>query len=728
MLRSKRRNSLNNKRRKPWRVLLACHELVEWSEPQKQKTYGSDKRFPPCPRAYTREIKMKRIPLFVVVILIAVFSLIAVLLGISIGYFFHQSADSKAAVSEDVHQKDEKWTCSMHPQIQKNKPGKCPICFMDLIPLNKNGKSSNTGKTELHLSPEAQQLAEIQTMPVVRKFVYADIKMTGKITMNEQLMAYITARMPGRIDRLFVNYTGIPVKKGDHMAEYYSPELLVAQRELLLAVKDLKKTDKDAFQGYGMSPEKMLKTVKKKLEFWGLTEQNVKKIIDTGEISQHVVLYAPVGGIVTQKNALEGKYFKTGDRLFTIADLSQVWVMLEAYESDINKLRYGQRVEFTSEAFPGEIFSGRISFIDPVLDPATRTVNVRVDASNPHGKLKPGMFIRAIVKTLVSADGKVVMDNSLAGKWISPMHPEIIKDGPGQCDICGMDLVKAESLGYVGGSSKDSEAPLVIPVTAPLITGKRAIVYVKKPSFYVGVTTPSQTEIFEGREVVLGPRCGDYYIVEKGLKAGEEVVVKGNFKIDSSLQIMAKPSMMAVESNVGVTSRSRTDKKLTVRDQEVAPTLIVPESFKKQLDQVYKSYFKIHTALSKDDLKKAKEAAEQLKNVDEIKTDGLSEEQMKLWDTYKKEIAKIAEKSVGSENIENFRANFANLSASVYLLTKQFGVSKDIKIKKFYCPMAFNNKGATWLQQADEVENPYFGAAMYRCGEKVEDINKEQLK
>jgi membrane fusion protein, copper/silver efflux system len=682
---------------------------------------------------------MKKIPLIVAIVLIAVFSLIAVVVGISIGSFFHDTSDSKTELAEVIHNKNEKWTCSMHPQVQQDKPGKCPICFMDLIPLKTNTHSETANIAELHLTPAAQKLADIQTQPVERKFVYSNIQMTGKIEYNEPFLAYITARMPGRIDRLFVNYTGIPVKKGDHMAEYYSPELLVAQRELLLAVTNLKKS-KDSYLGYGLTPEKLLQTVKKKLELWGLTKQNIKKIVDTGKVSKHIVLYAPVGGIVIEKFAVEGKYFKTGDRLFTIADLSSVWVILEAYESDLAKLKYGQKVEFTTVAYPGETFLGKISFIDPVLDPTTRTVNVRVDASNPNGKLKPGMFVRAIVKSAISANGKVVMDASLAGKWICPMHPEIIKDGFGKCDICEMDLVKAESLGYVADSPENVEAPLVIPVTAPLITGKRAVVYVKiksKPGF------------FEGREVVLGPKAGNYYIVKKGLREGELVVVAGNFKIDSALQLLAKPSMMDTESSAfirknGVDAGSGEGIKTTVR-------FTAPSSFLKQLDILYTAYFRIQKALSKDDLKAALDAVETLKKMlghisggnktqEEVlaskplharsghKNGGTRSPRPEVgnhlseWRGIKTEIAKITDNLLKAKDINHFRANFANLSASVYLMVKKFGSGNTIKIKKFHCPMAFNNKGAYWLQQSDDVENPYFGAAMYRCGEKVEEV------
>jgi Cu(I)/Ag(I) efflux system membrane fusion protein len=220
-----------------------------------------------------------------------------------------------------------------------------------------------------------------------------------------------------------------------------------------------------------------------------------------------------------------------------VADLSQVWVKLDAYESDLPWIRYGQEVTFTAEAHPGEVFKGWISFIAPTLDARTRTVKVRVNVNNPDDRLKPEMFVRAVVKSHMAQEGKV-MDPNMAGKWTCPMHPSVVRDRAGTCDICGMNLVTTESLGYVAAESA-GPLPLVIPASAPLITGKRAVVYVKKPD----MANPT----FEGREIVLGPRAGDYYIVREGLTEGESVVTSGNFKIDSALQIQAKPSMMSPE-------------------------------------------------------------------------------------------------------------------------------------------------------------------------------------
>jgi Cu(I)/Ag(I) efflux system membrane fusion protein len=634
----------------------------------------------------------------------------ALIVGIIAGYFIAAPSSVKVETAKHSSAKGQTatvWTCSMHPQIRQPKPGKCPICFMDLIPLKKS--SANNGeknKPELTLSPRAQEMARVQTETVRRKSVDVNIRLLGKVDFDESLMAYITARMPGRIDKLYVDYTGISVQKGDHMAEYFSPELMVAQQELLIALKDYKEKLKSKSSADKAEAEETLKSVLKKFDAWGLTKENIDKIIKTGKVSEHMILYAPVSGIVIHKNALEGKYFKTGDRLFTIANLSEVWIMLEAYETDLPWLRYGQKVEFSTNSLPGEVFKGRISFIEPTLDSQTRTVKIRVDAPNPAGKLKPEMFVNAVVYANVSQSGKVVAP-FLAGKWICPMHPSVIEDKPGKCHICGMKLVKTESLGYSPVDEK-GKMSLVIPASAPLITGKRAIVYLalkNKPGTYYG------------QEVVLGPRAGNYYIVEKGLKEGDQVVVNGNFEIDSALQIEAKPSMMSPEKP----SAKKTEKAEKAKETKSE----APQHFKHEMDRIYLTYFDIQNALSEDNLKDAQKASEDFqKVVKRISHDKLKPESMKEWHKLKADALSSAKSVSTAENLTKAREGFSSLSTDVYELCRKFGASGKFPVYRFFCPMAFNNKGGYWLQNKTGVFNPYFGKVMLKCGEKTEDVAK----
>jgi len=454
------------------------------------------------------------------------------------GYVIRGSRETKKeepAVSERGTQQQQWWTCAMHPQIRQPKPGKCPICFMDLIPVETT--EGQVGARQIVFSEDALKLMEVQTTPVVRKFVEAEIRMVGKVEYDESRVKQIAAWVPGRIDRLYVDFTGTLVRKGDHMVYLYSPQLLSAQAELLQAVKAVQEMGSGTSELIRRSSVAMLEAAREKLRLLGLQKEQIEEIEKTGQPTDHLTIYAPIGGIVIAKHANAGDYVETGTKIYTIADLSEVWVKLDAYELDLAWLRYGQAVEFTTEAYPGEMFRGTISFIDPMLNPMTRTVKLRVNVANPDGRLKPEMFVRAVVRSKVAGVG-MVMDENMAGKWICPMHPSVVKIEAGQCDICGMDLVKTESLGYVT-AEEPNEAPLVIPASAPLITGQRAVVYVRVE----GKEKPT----FEGREIVLGPRAGDYYLVKEGLAEEELVVTKGNFKIDSALQIQAKPSMMNPE-------------------------------------------------------------------------------------------------------------------------------------------------------------------------------------
>lgn len=491
------------------------------------------------------------------------------------------------------------WTCSMHPQIRLPKPGKCPICGMNLIPANDRGPQGMVGMRQLTVTPEAVKLMEIETSPVERRYVEAVIRIVGKVEYDETRLGYITAWVSGRLDRLFVDYTGVSVKQGDHMVQLYSPELISAQEELIQATRAVKELERS---GVGIVRETAAATVvasREKLRLWGLTPEQVTQIEEQGTPSDHVTIQSPMGGIVIHKNAQDGMYVQTGTRIYTIADLTRLWVMFDAYESDLAWLRYGQPVRFTTEAYPGEAFTGTIAFIDPVLDDQKRTIKVRVNVTNEDGRLKPGMFVRGTVRAQVASGGRV-MDSALAGKWISPMHPEIIKDEPGPCDVCGMPLVRVEELGYISPQEEESAKPLIVPASAVLATGTRAIVYVKVP----GADKPT----FEGREIVLGPRAGDYYIVRSNLREGEEVVTQGNFKIDSALQLSAKPSMMNPQGGGGagghqhgVLAKAPKNKDQTVGPSTV-PAVSVPEAFRIQWRKVETAYQGLSAAIDSQDL------------------------------------------------------------------------------------------------------------------------------
>ncbi|HRU06548.1 MAG TPA: efflux RND transporter periplasmic adaptor subunit, partial [Candidatus Brocadiia bacterium] len=547
-------------------------------------------------------------------------------------------------------------------------------------------------------------LMDIQTSPVQRRAVAAQVRLTGKVDFDETRLAVIAARVPGRLDRLYVDYTGIPVAKGDHLVWLYSPDLISAQQELIQSARSVREGADAASPYLRQSAQRSLQASRDKLRLWGLTAEQIAKIENLGQPEDHVTIYAPMGGVVIQKHAQAGAYVAAGAPIYSIADLTHVWVRLDAYESDLPWLRYGQDVAFTVEAWPGRQFTGRIAFIDPVVEPMTRTVKVRVNAPNPAGLLKPGMFARALVHSSLAQDGRV-LDPSLAGKWVCPMHPDEIEPLPGACGQCGMALVSAESLGFV--AAEHDPQPLVIPASAPLVTGSRAVVYVQ--------TSAAPSPVFEGREVTLGPRAGDWQIVLSGLKEGDRVVTNGAFKIDSSLQIQARPSMMNPPAPPAASAAPQPPQPLAV-----------PAGFASQLAPPWNAYLQIHAALAAGQSGPAVAAANSLsQTLSAVDASALSPPAGAAWRLVAGDLLKSARALAAADSIQAQRQAFAPLSLNLLAAFRVFG-SPAPAVHVLHCPMAFNNRGAKWLQASEAVANPYFGKAMYSCGEVVETIPPQQ--
>ena len=650
------------------------------------------------------------------------------------------------------------WTCSMHPQIQLPNPGNCPICFMELIPLEKKDNSDATSLREIELSKEAQSLADIVTELVQRLDVNVETRMVGKVDYDETRVRAITAWTGGRVDKMYIDYTGSVVKRGQPMVSIYSPELLTAQAELIeahKALRDLKDSKLDLVKN---SASRTADAAREKLRLLGLTKNQIDKVVREGKPTDHVTLYAPQSGVVLTKDVNEGQYVKTGMPIYSIADLSTLWVMLEAYESDLPWIDLGRLVEFQTEAYPGKAFKGKVVYIDPIVTEKTRTVRVRLEVPNKDGSLKPGMLVRAALQK--GSNGKTA-----------------------------------------------SAPPLVIPASAPLLTGKRAIVYVENPD------TPGK---YEGREVILGAKANSYYIVKSGLEEGEKVVTKGNFKIDSAIQIVAKPSMMnpasgggAIEESLPTLFASKVrlidttykdletavktgdlakthlafgqfnkelrlidgagltgqialkwrefamllgndaiigaevpDKKrlnevfaemqahyiefrATFRLDEPEEEITAPEIFKQQLGHVYTSYEPLAEALAADDIKAAKAAATKiataLKKVDMA---GLNGPAHNVWMPALKKINDGLTVIRDSEDLVGVRTGFEPISVGLSEAILKLGIDTSGPLYEIFCPMAFDYEGATWIQRDENVRNPYMGGAMPTCGETNQQLKQ----
>ncbi len=632
-------------------------------------------------------------------------AVVMLVLGLAVGRFActpdaqpsahgtHGEGTATAAAQAEV------WTCSMHPQIRMPEPGQCPICSMDLI-LVQTSDDEGLNPSMLRMSDNAMALAEIQTQAVERRTVNREIRMVGRVAIDETLLSYITAWVPSRLDRLFVDYTGVNVRAGDHMVEVYSPNLIATQQELLQAVKTqelLKDSPVDVLRS---RQSESVNSAKERLRLWGLSPSQISDIIERGEPLEHVTINSPASGVVIHKNALQGDYVETGTRIYTIADLSRVWVTLEAYESDLAWLHYGQQVDLVSEAWPGESFSGRINFINPVLNNKTRTIKVRLNVDNSDGRLKPDMFMRATVNAPMSSSG-TMLDSELADMWMCPMHPEIIQQSAGQCSICGMDLAPTGELGF--GQGEETDLPLVIPATAPLVTGRRAVVYVRDPD--------AETPSFEGREIELGPRAGDWYVVSEGLKEGELVVVQGAFKLDSELQIRAKPSMMSPEGGVPAPGHQHD----------------VPEVFRVQLGAALPAYLSVQEALAADDsVTVAAASATFLRALGAIDMAALTGSTHLAWMSDSAPLLKAAGRLAKASDIEAQRLALRDVTAPFLRALESYGYSADSEpVAVFHCPMAFGD-GADWIQAGEQTSNPYYGTSMLSCGDRIRPVSKER--
>jgi Cu(I)/Ag(I) efflux system membrane fusion protein len=387
-----------------------------------------------------------------------------------------------------------------------------------------NVTSTNSGSM-LEISDHARAMASVETVAVQRRKLTRETRAVGKVQYNETALATITARVEGYVERLFVDYTGVAVKPGDHLVEIYSPDLLVAQQELIVALESQRNSA-------------LVESSRLKLLRWGLTESQLEEFMRTRKISDRVTLYSPIRGTVTEKMVVQKSMVKPGDVLYRLANLESVWVYLDIYEYELPWVQYGQTAEITSEAFPGRAFTGRVWFISPVLNEETRTVKVLLNISNADQKLKPGMYVSALIRADLLANGTPA-PTGVEGQWTCPMHPQILRPQSGECPICKMTLTQIP--GTPVTLNPEDQLVLAVPATAVLDSGVRKVVYVEKGR---GEFTPV--------EIVAGPRAGDSFPVLSGLNEGDRVAVRGNFLLDSQFQIRGLPSLFYAQGQAPV--------------------------------------------------------------------------------------------------------------------------------------------------------------------------------
>lgn len=444
--------------------------------------------------------------------------------GLFLGWvFFHTSPRVEEGHDHSAEEhKSEVWTCSMHPQIRMDKPGKCPICAMDLITVNQSGGAS-VDPSAIHFTKEAAQLANVLTSVVSSQKPVKELRLYGKVQADERLLQSQVAYISGRIEKLLVNFTGETVRKGQALAIIYSPELVTAQQELLETAKTKQ-----------LQPE-IYEAAKEKLYQWKLTENQITAIENSGKVQANMEVQSTANGIVTARRVNNGDYVSQGSVLYEVSDLSRVWVLFDAYESDLPFLKKGDMVEFNIQALPGSAYSGKIVFIDPIIDPVNRVAKVRVEIVNSGGKLKPEMFATGSVKSNLD----------------------------------------------------EYNDKMVIPRSAVLWTGKRSIVYVKQPG---------DDPIFKMREIGIGPMLGNSYVVTDGLAEGEEIVTEGAFSVDAAAQLEGKPSMMNSAADTPGATQSRTRSETAKQEYQMIKVSGNCEMCKDRIESAAKSVAGVITA------------------------------------------------------------------------------------------------------------------------------------
>ena len=333
------------------------------------------------------------------------FGIALLLCGTLIGFTLNSSNEETAMDQTDLadHEHTEQvYTCSMHPQIRQNEPGKCPLCSMALIPLVDDINMNSKG---IRMSSAAVQLASIQTSVVGTGITNKEISLSGKVKADEQRVFTQTAHIGGRIEKLFVNTTGEKISKGQSIAHLYSPDLVTAQNEL-----------KEAMAMRNTQPA-LYEAVKKKLGNWKLSDKQIDELAQSDQGIESFPILANLNGYILTKYVNLGDHVMIGSPLFKVVDLSKIWVVFDIYESDIGSVKKYDNVSVTFQSLPGEEFNGQINFIDPVLDAESRTAKARVTLDNRDQRLKPEMFATGILKSQRKNDSETISVPKSAVLW-----------------------------------------------------------------------------------------------------------------------------------------------------------------------------------------------------------------------------------------------------------------------------------------------------------------------
>lgn len=580
-----------------------------------------------------------------------------------------------------------RYICPMMCTPPSTEPGRCPVCAMELVEATSSGGGDGISVT---IEASARRLVGIQTAMSKMGEMTRTIRTIGSIDFDESRLATISAYVDGRLEKMYADYAGVEVSEGDDLGLIYSPQLYSAQTEFVTSL------DNNSSTRFQIGDSNLQEMARENLSELGMTSEQIETLQTSRKPQSRIRIKSPQSGTVIEKLAVEGDYVKTGQMLYRIADLTSIWLMLDLFPDDAANVRFGQQVEAEIQSVPGEIFTGRVAFIDPTVNEKTRTVRVRVEVLNFDGKLRPGDYATARI-TVPAIPTELVYDPALSGKYISPMHPQVIRDEPGGCPLCGLALVPTAKLGYAAEPLPEQRV-VTVPRDSVLHTGDSGVIYVE--------TEPGRFEI---RRVTVGPMSDDEAAIIEGLAAGETVATDGNFLIDSQMQLAGNPSLLDP-------SKAPIHSPGPLELPDTQPVMLVGEAAA-DFDRAYGAYFEIQCAMAAD-MSPPPVALNML--IDSLSRLEMSAE---VPDDAQKQLAKSHRAALRMDgSLEIARQAYRAVSHGMLGAASLARGPKTRKaLTHYYCPMVPGG-GGDWMQPGGELANPYWGEEMLRCGEVVRDM------